>query len=44
MPPEQAFSHMNGMPDYKDARAQGGNPCLEQTLESYGQSDIQYFV
>src|ERR1700733_11955060 len=21
--------------DYKDRRAQGGNPCLEQSLESY---------
>jgi hypothetical protein len=33
----QAFSRMHGEPDYKDARARGGNPCLEQTLESYGE-------
>jgi len=26
---------MNGRPDNKDHRAGGGNPCLEQTLESY---------
>jgi len=26
---------MNSLPDYKDIRALGGNPCLEQTLESY---------
>lgn len=30
----QAYSRMNGKPDYKDHRASGGNPCLEQTLES----------
>ena len=29
------YSRMNGIPDDKDARAAGGNPCLEQTLESY---------
>lgn len=26
---------MDGSPDLKDVRARGGNPCLEQTLESY---------
>jgi ribonucleoside-triphosphate reductase (thioredoxin) len=31
----QAFSRMNGPADYKDKRARGGNPCLEQTLESF---------
>lgn len=31
----QKYSRMNGEPDYKDYRAKGGNPCLEQTLESY---------
>ncbi|MBR9702936.1 fused protease/ribonucleoside-triphosphate reductase, partial [Candidatus Woesearchaeota archaeon] len=31
----QAFSRMGGEPDYKDIRAMGGNPCLEQTLEPY---------
>jgi adenosylcobalamin-dependent ribonucleoside-triphosphate reductase len=29
------YSRMNSKPDYKDHRASGGNPCLEQTLESY---------
>jgi ribonucleoside-triphosphate reductase (thioredoxin) len=29
------FSRMSDAPDYKDFRAGGGNPCLEQTLESY---------
>ncbi|KAL9644578.1 hypothetical protein ABK040_015317 [Willaertia magna] len=29
------FSRMNGVEDNKDQRASGGNPCLEQTLESY---------
>ncbi|KAF0984585.1 hypothetical protein FDP41_000484 [Naegleria fowleri] len=29
------FSRMNGIEDNKDHRASGGNPCLEQTLESY---------
>lgn len=31
----QNFSRMNNGPDGKDHRAKGGNPCLEQTLESY---------
>ena len=31
----QAFSRMNREPDWKDVKATGGNPCLEQTLESY---------
>lgn len=32
----QAFSRMNTQqPDWKDRRAKGGNPCLEQTLESF---------
>lgn len=25
---------MNGKPDYRDQRVLGGNPCLEQSLES----------
>ena len=29
------FSRMKNGGDYKDHRAMGGNPCLEQTLESY---------
>lgn len=29
------YSRMCDPPDYKDIRACGGNPCLEQTLESY---------
>jgi ribonucleotide reductase alpha subunit len=29
------FGRMNGTPDASDHRAMGGNPCLEQTLESY---------
>ncbi|KNE68712.1 ribonucleoside-triphosphate reductase, adenosylcobalamin-dependent [Allomyces macrogynus ATCC 38327] len=29
------FGRMNGVPDNKDWRASGGNPCLEQTLESH---------
>jgi len=29
------YSRMNGLIDKKDYRAAGGNPCLEQTLESY---------
>lgn len=33
----QAHSRMTGEPDHKDSRARGGNPCLEQTLESYGE-------
>jgi hypothetical protein len=31
----RAYSRMGDAPDHKDARAMGGNPCLEQTLESY---------
>lgn len=31
----RGYSRMNNGPDWKDARASGGNPCLEQTLESY---------
>lgn len=31
----QSYSRMMDPPDYKDYRALGGNPCLEQTLESY---------
>ncbi|KAI9220138.1 ribonucleotide reductase [Blastocladiella britannica] len=31
----RAYSRMNGQPDWKDTKATGGNPCLEQTLESY---------
>jgi ribonucleoside-triphosphate reductase len=31
----QKYSRMNGVQDNKDYRAKGGNPCLEQTLESY---------
>lgn len=30
----QEFSRMNGISDYKDIRVSGGNPCLEQSLES----------
>jgi hypothetical protein len=29
------FGRMADAPDYKDHRAMGGNPCLEQTLESH---------
>ena len=29
------FSRMRALEDNKDHRAMGGNPCLEQTLESY---------
>lgn len=29
------YGRMGDAPDYKDHRAKGGNPCLEQTLESY---------
>lgn len=29
------YSRMNGSPDYKDIKVAGGNPCLEQSLESY---------
>ena len=31
----QEYSRMNNGPDYKDHRVKGGNPCLEQSLESY---------
>jgi adenosylcobalamin-dependent ribonucleoside-triphosphate reductase len=31
----QDYGRMNGKPDYKDWRVKGGNPCLEQSLESY---------
>ena len=31
----QNYSRMNNGPDYKDHRVKGGNPCLEQSLESY---------
>jgi ribonucleoside-triphosphate reductase (thioredoxin) len=31
----QAYSRMGRPADYKDYRARGGNPCLEQTLEPY---------
>ena len=31
----QKYGRMCDPPDYKDIRALGGNPCLEQTLESY---------
>lgn len=31
----QAYSRMCDLPDHKDHRAQGGNPCLEQTLEPW---------
>ena len=31
----RAYGRMADAPNYKDARAAGGNPCLEQTLESY---------
>jgi adenosylcobalamin-dependent ribonucleoside-triphosphate reductase len=30
----KSFSRMNGYPDNKDIRVSGGNPCLEQSLES----------
>ncbi len=29
------YGRMADAPNYKDHRAKGGNPCLEQTLESY---------
>ncbi|GLE07257.1 hypothetical protein PINS_up017317 [Pythium insidiosum] len=29
------YGRMNGVKDDRDRRASGGNPCLEQTLESY---------
>ena len=31
----QKYSRINGEPDWKDKRVKGGNPCLEQSLESY---------
>lgn len=31
----KAYSRMNNGPDNKDHRVTGGNPCLEQSLESY---------
>eukprot|EP01041_Mallomonas_annulata_P010325 gene10325-21544_t len=31
----QAYGRMSEAKNHKDARARGGNPCLEQTLESY---------
>lgn len=31
----RAFGRMGDPANYKDHRARGGNPCLEQTLESY---------
>ena len=31
----RAYSRMGHPPDYRDRRARGGNPCLEQTLEAY---------
>jgi ribonucleoside-triphosphate reductase len=31
----QSYSRMNNGPDFKDHRVEGGNPCLEQSLESY---------
>jgi ribonucleoside-triphosphate reductase (thioredoxin) len=31
----QAYSRMNNGTDFKDRRVEGGNPCLEQSLESY---------
>jgi ribonucleoside-triphosphate reductase len=31
----RAYGRMGDPPDFKDYRAKGGNPCLEQTLESY---------
>jgi len=31
----QEYSRMNDGRDYKDIRVSGGNPCLEQSLESY---------
>lgn len=31
----KAYGRLCDPPNYKDARAAGGNPCLEQTLESF---------
>lgn len=30
----QAYGRMKDLPNWKDRRARGGNPCLEQTLEN----------
>ena len=31
----QKYGRMGDEPDFKDIKAGGGNPCLEQTLESH---------
>lgn len=31
----RAYGRMGDAPDFKDKRVSGGNPCLEQSLESY---------
>ena len=31
----QKFGRMEDGPNWKDRRVKGGNPCLEQSLESY---------
>lgn len=31
----QAYGRMCSPPDFRDKRSGGGNPCLEQTLESF---------
>jgi len=31
----RAYSRMSDEPDYRDIKAAGGNPCLEQTLEPF---------
>ncbi len=31
----RAYGRMGDAPNYKDKKASGGNPCLEQTLESH---------
>jgi len=31
----RAFGRMGDPPNHRDARVKGGNPCLEQSLESY---------
>lgn len=31
----QAYGRLGDVPDWKDKRAKGANPCAEQTLESY---------
>lgn len=38
----QNYSRMNNGPDYKDHRVRGGNPCLEQSLESYELCCVTY--